>query len=144
MVVYKHTAHKIKSVHALLRKCFSFHHHLALKVELALVPMGAVWQVRLAGSRASSQCFSFCFIMCSPLIASGFRGFSFRIWHGSTYLLLAIILIFSKFPISGPPIPLHRQNRMKMYKLISLRWFHLHSLLSENVDGVFSSAPLSL
>lgn len=65
---------------------FLLHNHLAPVVEFTFVPEGAMRQMIFTCSRAHGQLLGVSFIMCSSLISSCFRGFSFRMCHFLYYL----------------------------------------------------------
>lgn len=69
---------------------FFLHYHVALEVELALVPVGAVGQVRFACYGVSSKLLGYRLVVRSAFISAGLAGFSFRIWHDVKYLILVL------------------------------------------------------
>ena len=57
------------------------HHNISLVIEFTFMPKGTMRQMVLTSSWAHSQIFSKSLVVCSSFVSSGFRGFSFRIWH---------------------------------------------------------------
>ena len=75
----------MEKLHTRLRQYFFLHYHVTFEVKFSLVPEGAVRQVVLAGCRINSKLFGYSFVMGPPFVSSGFRGFSFRIWHNGLF-----------------------------------------------------------
>src|SRR6478736_4011586 len=70
-----------KPHHGLLCQNFFFHYYTSFVVKFAFVPESAVWQMVFTCCWANCKQLSGSFVVRSSFISSGFRGFSFWIWH---------------------------------------------------------------